>query len=590
MSREKSAAVVAVTALLVVGLLFPAGSAAGVFADGFDSGATDQQATTTDVSVEVGEQLSTVVETTSDDIRTEAESVGFEQRLAAANATERASLVAERAQELENRSLELREQYESLTEDYQQSEVTTNQYARQIATLSASATNVERSVSRLQKRASSLSAAERRAVGVTDDDLGEISSGINPLTGATASAVLGRFTGENSGEISIEAGDRIEVSVESDGERSRQFERPRDDDDSYTVNQSAALAIAEEQLSGGAEAWTLRGVSTDDGAYEFEFRYLGAGEGDAEVSVDGSSGTVFSLEESIEAPEEDDADDERDEDELDDLVLRVVSGDPVPGSNVTLQVLGNGEAVENATVRINEQTVGTTDSEGRLDVTFPESEEVEISATAGDADGELEFEFEDDDERELGATASIDGQTITVSVVRGGQPVEGATVTLNENATQTTDTDGRASFEFSVNELEITIQYEDQEAELEYELEDDETEREDGEDDSEEGEDDESEDSENDENEESEESDEQESDESDEDESDESNDEETDENDESDDDETEESDEEEADGSDDEESDDTDEETEDETEESDEEETDDEESDDSGDDEESDDS
>lgn len=470
MSREKSAAVVALTALLVVGLLFPAGAAAGVFTSQSDAGAASQQDKGTEVSVEAGEQLSTVIETTSEDIRTDAESVGFEQRLAAANATERASLIAERARALENRAGQLRSEYESLTDAYQQGELTTNQYARQIAGLSASATNVERSATALEKRASTLSAVERRAVGVTGEDLQEISSGINPLTGATAGAVLGRFTGQNSGEINIEVGDRIEVSVESDGERSRQFERSRDDNDSYTLNQSAALAVAEEQLSGGQDAWTLREASTEDGAYEFEFRYLGAGEGEAAAAVDGSSGTVFSLEESIEAPE--DGDDESEADELEDLVVQVVAGDPGPGNNVTLRVLGGGEEVKNATVRLNEQTVGTTGPDGRVEVTFPDSEEADILATAGDAEGELEFEFEnEDDEREIGATASIDGQTITVSVVRGGQPLEGATVTLNENATQTTGPDGQASFEFSESELEITIQYDDQEAELEYELE-----------------------------------------------------------------------------------------------------------------------
>lgn len=489
MSGHTPAAVVALTALLVVGLLFPAGSAAGVFAGQSDAGAVGQQGTDTQVSVEVGEQLSTVVETTSSDVRTEAESVGFEQRLAAANATERAALIAERARALKNNSVELRSEYERLTDAYQQGNVTTSQYARQIAALSASATNVERSVTQLQQRASTLSAAERRGVDVTDDDLAEVTSGINPLTGPTASAVLGRFTGENSGEISIEVGERIEVSVESDGERSRQYEQPRDDDDSYIINQSAALATAKAQLSGGPDVWALRGVSTEDGAYEFEFRYLGTGEGEAEVAVDGSSGTVFSLEESVEAPEDDDEydEDERKDEQLEDLVVRVLSGEPTPGSNVTLRVLGAGEPVENATVRINEQAVGTTGADGRLQVTFPEGEEVEIVATAGEAEGELEFEYEDDEERELGATASIDGQTITVTVVRGGQPLEGATVTLNENATQTTGPDGQASFEFSEAELEITIQYDDQEAELEYELEEteddeDEEEREDSED------------------------------------------------------------------------------------------------------------
>ncbi len=57
MSRHTPAAVVALTSLLVVGLLFPAGSVAGVFAGQSESGTTDQKSGGTDVSVEVGDQL-----------------------------------------------------------------------------------------------------------------------------------------------------------------------------------------------------------------------------------------------------------------------------------------------------------------------------------------------------------------------------------------------------------------------------------------------------------------------------------------------------------------------------------------------------
>ena len=473
MSQLKPAATVTVTVAVVAALLFPAGVAVGLV----DSGAATQEATNeTALSVEVGEQLSTVVTTTSAEIRTEAENVGFDQRFEQANATERSELITQRAAELENRSAELKAAYTALTESYQQGEVWTDEYAQRIAALSGTATNVEKSTARLELRAADLPDAERRAVDITEDDLAEITAGINPLTGKSAAAVLGQFTEGGASEIEIEVGDRIELSVESDGERSRQFERPREDDDSnaYEINQSTALDIAETELSQPADEWALTGVSTGDGVYEFEFAYQGPGEGEADVSVDGSSGTIFEFEESIEAPGDDDVE----ESGVEDLSIRVVDGEPAPGANVTLAVTGGGERASNASVQINDERVGQTDADGQIAVTLPDAEEIDIGAELNDAEGELEFEFEEEDDEELAATADIEGDTITVSVLLDGQPVEGATVTLNENVTNTTSPDGTTSFTFAENELEIDIEYDDHEAELEYELDEEEKEEE----------------------------------------------------------------------------------------------------------------
>ncbi|MCU4802747.1 DUF4382 domain-containing protein [Halobacteria archaeon HArc-gm2] len=108
--------------------------------------------------------------------------------------------------------------------------------------------------------------------------------------------------------------------------------------------------------------------------------------------VVGQSGTDVPME----SVDEDDDDDER-EGVLDvDFVENVTRG-----ANATLEVTRNGSAVENATVTVDDERVGTTDADGRITVTVPDAEEVEISVEADDAETELELDFEreaDDDD------------------------------------------------------------------------------------------------------------------------------------------------------------------------------------------------
>jgi len=488
MIRQKTAALLLLTVAVAAGVMLPAGAIPG--AAGTADQAGQGQGSTERVSAEVGQQLSTVVVATTQEVKTEADEAAFEQQLDQTNATARAEAIAQRAADLDRRAGEVRSEYASVTESYRSGDITGSAYAQEIASLSVRASAIDSSVDRLETRAAQLSAAERRAVGVTDADLQDISEQIESLSSPTASAILSQFTGQTRGEIELEANGGIELEVTNeDGERSRQFERPRDGNGTYVLTQSEALAVATDTLSDQDGEWILTSASADDGAYEFEFRFSGAGEGEAEVSVDGETGTVFELEESIES---DDDDDEREDDRL---AVRVTEGEPGPGSAVTLTVTDRSGPVEGATVAVNDETVGQTDANGTVAVTLP-ADEAEIEATAGDAEGELEFEFEDEEseERSLAATADITDGTVTVSVLLGDQPLDGANVTANEQFVGTTDGNGTASFSLPADdELEIDITYQDLEAELEYDLEADEDDGVDGDDDSESDDDDDSE-------------------------------------------------------------------------------------------------
>jgi len=471
MQRRQTAALAALTLAVVAGMILPAGAFVG--STGAPQSQTGQGSAT--VSAGVGPQLSTVVSTTTQEVRSEAEQAGFAQRFEQANATERAEILAERAENLSERATTIRADYDAATEVFRDDDIDATAYVQRLATLTARADSVASSVDRLANRADRIPDAERRALDLTDAEIAAISDPLEPLSSRTAGTILSQFTGESHGEIEIEVDGGVSLEVSSeDGERSRQFERPEDDNETYRINQSAALAVATSALSDVDGEWVLTSASTDDGTYEFEFDLHGAAEGEAEVAVDGSSGDVFELEESIESEEADD-----DEREVDDLAIRVVEGEPGAGENVTLLVTAAGEPVDGAAVELNEEAVGQTDANGTISLTFPQ-ETATIKATDGEAEGELEFEFEDEEEREersLGATADIENGTVSVSVFLDGQPLEGATITANDAVVGTTDANGTASFSLPAgDELDITVEYQDLEAELEYEFEDDEEE------------------------------------------------------------------------------------------------------------------
>jgi hypothetical protein len=53
-----------------------------------------------------------------------------------------------------------------------------------------------------------------------------------------------------------------------------------------------------------------------------------------------------------------------------------------------------GQPIENVSVSVNDEEAGRTDSDGRIDVTVPGGEELEIEVSKGDREGELEVEIE----------------------------------------------------------------------------------------------------------------------------------------------------------------------------------------------------
>ena len=435
------------------------------------------------VNVTVGQQLSTVIDASSDEVQTDFENTAFEISVENATAEQQAEVIADRADELRDRAEAIHEDYQAATEAYEEGEISKSEYAQRLATLNARATNLLDSYERLQQRAANVSALELRAAGVNQTALKTAVENLRSVNGSGAAALLKQFTGESQGTIELEAENGLSIEVASeDGEQSREFERPRDADNNITVTQSEALETARAALSTPANgSWVLtESKVTQEGAYEFAFALRNTSDltGEAEVSVDGSTGEVFALQEEIESREDTEADEEDDgrESEDQELAMVVTEGTPAPNATVTLQVLADGESAQNVTVSLNDRVVGTTGANGTLTVTLPPSGEAELTAQRGDAEGELTFELEADDEddevfRNLNVDATLDGDTVSVVVSYNGSGVANASVYANDQSVGTTNSDGTVAFTINTNdteELELEVVKGKFEAELAY--------------------------------------------------------------------------------------------------------------------------
>lgn len=507
--------------------LLTAGGAQGVGALA-ETGSPSPQAITQssgggeNVSVGVGQQLSTVISTTGVTTASSISEDLFEQRFANASEEERAELIVRRAATISDDADALESEFQNATQAYRNGTISTSSYAQRLATFNVRAETLVESATDLQERTSNVSDLELSAAGYNDTDLESAIETVDSLTGTGLATIHERFTGDGDADLSLELDEGLSVAAEEDGSFAREYEQEGDDNTTLLVNQSVALETARETLQSVENAsWKLEDsdIDTEDGTYEFEFNLKTTNvTGDAEVTIDGSSGAVVSLEEAIEyepfsededdesdegederdedAEDEDESDDGNEDDETDDeeeddadeeddevdddeeeadedvdVELVLTSGNVTPGGTVTVRALQEGEPVENLTVMVNDTLVGQTDANGKLSLTLPDrSTEIE----AGDAELSIEFDDSEHEERELYRQLQVNGTatngSVSVSVTYDGTGVENASVWVNDEMVGQTDSSGALSFDVgNQSELEVEIVKGAFEAELEFE-------------------------------------------------------------------------------------------------------------------------
>lgn len=446
------------------------------------------------VTVGVGRQLSTVMVEVDSNVRTDFEEFSFDDSFEDADTSSRARLVAERADAVVEQAAALRRDYRVATVAYEQGDISRTTYAQYLATLNVRAENIESSIDRVQAKATSVSALDLRAAGYSVSEIRRAERAIDELTGAGVSELRQRFTGHGTGDVNVDREDGgLTVRVSSqNGDVTREIERERDAEDSISVDQTAALETARNALDApGTGTWSLEhsSIHRGDGGYEFTFVLTGTNAtGTAEVSVDGSTGAVYSLEAEVDAPGGDDSDDDSDtergdsdgdsdseisdsDDEDDEgefterggaLTVLATGGISESGSQTTVRVMDGGAPVRGAVVTVNGQAVGTTDADGTITVSVPDDDTV-IRAQSGSATGALSVDAEENEDEELYENIDADARSsngkVTVTLSYDGSGIGGATVYANGQAVGTTDSGGTLTFDATENaDLDVRVQ------------------------------------------------------------------------------------------------------------------------------------
>lgn len=482
MRSKRMLVVLAVVAMVAISV--PAAAFAGANGVGLGLGNQDDSSESDDTRGEAehraptGQQLATILRVTDDELGAEVESAFFESTLEGANETERASILADRAAILRDRARTAMEARSNATNGYESGELTRSATAQRLAVTTAQANSIDRLFDRLNDHAENVSALDLRSAGFNRSANREVRDRLGELTGPGTMGLLNQFTGERTGSFSLELDGGVSIAIETEaGERSRELDRPHPGNGSFTINASEAIELARAALDGDVNGtWTLDSVERDDdGYYEIEFEFAGPRlTGEAEVDVDGETGTVFSFEEEFEPRE----DDEDDDDER--LAVALVQGEPEAGATVTLRVTDGERPVAGATVEVDDGPTAVTNPAGRVTLTLPHAEEtVEIEAEDGEREGELELSVRentsDDDElrRNLEVTGTHENGTATLVVRYEGAGVPGLRTLVDDTLVGPTGPDGTVTFGVTGSEApDVTLVRGDLVIEVDLELED----------------------------------------------------------------------------------------------------------------------
>ncbi|MFB6254695.1 MAG: hypothetical protein ABEI06_08800 [Halobacteriaceae archaeon] len=461
------------TVILVIATILPV-AALPIMNEG------DQSRTQSNINANVGQQISTVISVASSNIQSVIEQTEFMTILGSVNPSERAEVIADRAEKLQAEAHEIIESYREAIEKYKTGEITKNELARRIAVLNANAKDLLHRVRKLRKMAQNVSQLALKVAGFNSTAFNRTVSKLDRLTGKGPNALLEQFLGNTDGAVTLQTENGITIIEKDDGEFTKEIERSGDNTTNLSITQTKALEIARNALKNVSATWQLveSDIKFEEGQYTFAFSLRNKTvTGEAEVVVDGSSGTIVELEEEIEfrATEEDkDTEDEEDEEdekneteEKEDantatLNILIANGTVTPNTTITIKILANGTPVSNVTVLVNDTVIGKTDGNGTISLQLP-TDDVEITAIKGDTKVELDLEFEEREEDEvlnkLNVTATLQNKTVTLVLSYNGSAIQGAKVYWKNRLVGTTDQNGTISFSINneTDEIELKI-------------------------------------------------------------------------------------------------------------------------------------
>ncbi|AKH96829.1 hypothetical protein [Halanaeroarchaeum sulfurireducens] len=195
-------------------------------------------------------------------------------------------------------------------------------------------------------------------------------------------------------EISLEDDEDEEATVDDDdveteaGDEDESLDLSVDGTVSADENVTITATHAEYPVAGAAVSLNGEYVGETDSNGTIMVTIPDAEEFEVEVEYE----VEGELEIPLESDEEDDGDDADDEGQID----LIVEGTLEPGENLSVTALdADGNPISNATVSVNDETLGETGVDGTLTVEIPDDDELEIEVTHEDRDAELTVDFED---------------------------------------------------------------------------------------------------------------------------------------------------------------------------------------------------
>ncbi|MFC1978423.1 DUF4382 domain-containing protein [Chloroflexota bacterium] len=279
------------------------------------------------------------------------------------------------------------------------------------------------------------------------------------LDGLTDATGMITFVIPDDGEIKIKAEwDDKEGELEIDMEREDELEDEDEDEDEDLIVTAVGDIVP-------GEIATIR-VTNEQGPVEGA--YVEVNDEELEDQTDAGGLVSFTVPQEAEVEIKvffGNSEGELESELGEDLNLELV-GELVAGEEVTLAATFQGTATEGATVIVNDEVLDdTTDENGEVSFVVPtDADEIEIKAELGDLEGELEIKLGNELNGQLMIQVQgtvTPGDSITIRVSVDGRPVQGVTVTVDDEVLDdTTDENGEVSFVVPIDAEEIEIEAE----------------------------------------------------------------------------------------------------------------------------------
>lgn len=402
---------------------------------------TEENSTENSVEIGVGQSLSVAVDNVSAQVEKQVSDVARTRSLGEASSeSERSKILSEDLNSTLEQAREVNKDYQSLVDEYKDGNISRSELVTELAKLSNRADRIEDNLDSIRYASQFIPKEELNSTGVNEQSIENARKNIG-VVGSDVAKVAKQAALDPNAKVSVVANKTgLTLAVErSDGRSYNGVEKEKPEHGQFNISADDALKLAADKYGFNESDYETSVEKDDDGYYEVEAENETI---EYEVIVDGQDGSFLGFEKSVnrrgppeDTPSEEDdergppedvprgppewadngddrrgpptdvprdsSDEDEDDDDTEELTIETegaVQQNSTTSFTVTYE---NGTAVSQADVLVNGESNGQTNETGVIEITIPDSEDVEIEVNKGDFEGEVEYEFEDtEDESE----------------------------------------------------------------------------------------------------------------------------------------------------------------------------------------------